>query len=461
MTSRFDWRTLVVVAVVAVGVVVGMIVYSDSQEPGSPPKGDKTSEAPGMSRLVFAVWGSDAEVAAYQHIVDAYNAESAVVNVDVESWPDADAMLDDVRSGKVTPDLYLLPRDELAETMEAEHNRPLIDLLDARGVQFGDDFSRDSVAAFSANDNLQCMPYTTSPMVMYYNTELIDFDTMEQRELPVPPEERDRWTLEQFRAAAEFASRPRTGAKGVHIEPTLEGLAPFVLSGGGRLFDDEVDPSSLALSEDGSADAMRDTLEVLRDARITLSNAQLERKSAFEWFQQGKLGMIAGFRDLTPALRETPGLRFDVMPMPVLDSAATVGRLTGVCVAEGEQDRVEQAADFLVYLVSDEAVSEVTETGYLMPTNLEVAFSPAFLQPGQEPEHAPVFNVAVQSIVLPPHIDHWRDLELVVHHDLRELLSEPVLPDLDAMLAEIDERSETVLDPPEEPGSPDPSEQEP
>jgi multiple sugar transport system substrate-binding protein len=396
---------------------------------------------------VFAVWGSVHEIAAYQRVVDDYNAHSTVVDVRIESWHDAASMLEDVRSGKVTPDLYLLPRDELKETIESGRNRPLVDLLDARGVQFGDDFSRDSVAAFSADDNLQCMPYTTSPMVMYYNTDLIDFDTMEQRELPVPSEDRDRWSLEQFRAAAEFASRPRTGAKGVYIDPTLDGLAPFLLSGGGRLFDDDVDPTSLALGEDGSVDAMRETLEVLRDPRITLSDAQLERKSAFEWFQQGRLGMIAGFRDLTPALRNTPGLRFDVLPMPVLGSSATVGRLNGVCVAEGDQDRVEQAADFLVHLVGDQAVAELAATGYVMPTNLEVAFSPEFLQPGREPEHSTVFNEAVGSIVLPPLIDVWRDLELVVRHDLAELLTEPVVVDLEAELAEIDERSQMVLGP--------------
>ena len=42
------------------------------------------------------------------------------------------------------------------------------------------------------------------------------------------------------------------------------------------------------------------------------------------------------------------------MPMPELDDDATIGDLTGVCVAEGPQERVEQSADFLVNLLSDD-----------------------------------------------------------------------------------------------------------
>ena len=456
--ARFDWRTSVAVVVVAVAVVVAMVLYSDGDGPTREGGDGPTTSAHGMSRLVFAVWGNDAEVAAYKKVVAAYNEESTVVDVHVEAWQDADAMLADVRSGEVTPDLYLLPRDELEETLEAERNRPLLDLLDVRGVSFGDEFPRDAVTAFAAEDDLQCMPYTSSPMVIYYNTDLIDFERMGARDLPVPPEDREYWTLEMFRAAATFASRPRKDSKGVYIDPTLEGLAPFVYAGGGRLFDEEQDPTSLALAEEDSADSLRQTLEVLRDPTITLTNRQVREQSALEWFQEGRLGMIAGYRDLTPALRATPGLHFDVMPMPELDDDATVGDLTGVCVAEGPQERVEQAADFLVHLLSDEAVSTIAETGYVMPTKTTVSFSDAFLQPELQPANARAFVASNRSIVLPPLLDVWAQLEDTVDPDLERLLTQPTLADLEAELEAIDERSRTVLDPEEPSDEPtDPS----
>lgn len=456
--ARFDWRTSVAVVVVAVSVVVAMVLYSDGEGPARNGGASPTHGSSGMARLVFAVWGDDNEIEAYREIVTDYNEHSTVVDVHVESWPDSASMLADIRSGEVAPDLYMLPRDELAETLEAGRNRPLLDLLDVRGVAFGDEFPRDVISAFTADDNLQCMPYTSSPMVIYYNTDLIDFERMAARDLPVPPEDREYWTLDMFRAAATFASRPRKDTKGVYIEPTLRGLAPFVYAGGGNLFDEDVEPSTLALSDEDNVDSIRQTLEVLRDPTITLTNRQLREKSAVGYFEEGRLGMIAGFRDLTPRLREVTGLRFDVMPMPELDDDATIGDLTGVCVAEGPQERVEQSADFLVNLLSDDAVTTMAATGSLMPTKLDVSFSDAFLQPGMQPENARAFVSSLRSIVLPPLLDGWSELERAVDPDLQRLLTQPSIEDLEAELEAIDEKSRTVLDPEEPEESEDPSE---
>ncbi|NYJ00031.1 multiple sugar transport system substrate-binding protein [Nocardioides thalensis] len=450
--GRLTWRTWTVVLVVAVAVVVGMLVWgeadtTDDDGPGPGPTATASTSATPMSTLVFAVWGTEAEVAAYQRVVDDYNDKSTTVDVTIEAYDDPQALQDAIDAGEVEPDLFLIRHQDLPETMAAGRNQPLQDLLDARDVHTSDGFSRDAVISFSAEDDLQCMPYTASPMVIYYNTDLIDFDRMEERELPVPNEERTSWTLEDFRAAAEFASRPRNHAKGVHIAPTLTGLAPFIYSGAGHLFDDEAEPTSLALGDDDASGAMRETLEVLRDPHLTLTDQQLEQRSPLEWFQAGKLGMIAGYRDLTPIFRQTEDLRFDVMPMPVLGSAATLGELNGVCVTAGARDRVGQAADFLVTLVSDDAVAELTSTGSVVPTNLSVALTEPFLQPGQQPDNAAVFTSTRRSIqALPLSVD-WTRLQAHVGASIAALLSQPVLDDLDAQLDLIDEMSRAVLDP--------------
>ncbi|TYL51359.1 extracellular solute-binding protein [Nocardioides sp. BGMRC 2183] len=436
--------TIGVIAVVVVAVLAAMLYLSETRET---PVAEPAPTEPEVVELDFAVYGPPAEVDAYEKVVEEYNAESEYIDVTVESWPDADAMLEDLRSGEVSPDLYLLPRTELKETIDNDRNIPLLDLLDARGVSLGDDFSRDSVAAYSYDDDLQCMPYATSPMVMYYNTDLIDFDRMAARDLPVPNEEHTAWNLDMFRAAAEFASRPRKGTRGVYVDPTLEGISPFVLSGGGSVFDDPTTPSSLALSEDDSVDALTRTLEVLRDPQLTLTTQQLARKPGLEWFKEGKVGMIAGYRDLTPELRGVDGLDFDVMPMPYLGTTATVGDLTGVCIGADAGSSAGQAADFLVHLVSDEAVSEISEVGYLQPTNIRVSYDEAFQQSDQQPAHPEVMTAGVRAIQLMPLLDDPEALETAVGPQIRQLFSKPVLgPDeLTELLAAIDARSAEVL----------------
>lgn len=449
--GRFDWRTGVVVLGVAVAVLVGMMVLASGSEEkkADPPRRPST---PAMTELDFAVWGTAEEVAAYQAVVDDYNAASLDTNVAVSSWTTSAAMLADVRSGKAKPDIYLLPRADLAETMTEKRNRPLLDLVTAREIPIGDDFAREAVAAFSADDDLQCMPYTVSPMVIYYNTELVDFEAMEAEGLPVPNEEHTGWDFAEFRAAAEFASRPRQKTRGVHIDPTLRGLAPFVYSGGGQVFNEDQDPTSLALGEDSSTDALRRTLELLRDPRLTLTSKQLAQRSALDWFKRGRLAMMAGFRNLTPELREAKGLDFDVMPMPSLGSTHTVGDLNGICLSPGRPGRADASANFLTYLLGDEAVGRLAETGSIQPAKLTVSLTDDFMQPDLAPEHAAVFTNAVRTIILSPLMTQSEELAALVAPDIRALLlTSPDLTDLQEALRAIDEKSQSLLDPDYEP----------
>jgi multiple sugar transport system substrate-binding protein len=157
--------------------------------------------------------------------------------------------------------------------------------------------------------------------------------------------------------------------------------------------------------------------------------------------------MIEGFRSLVPELRQVQGLEFDVMPMPVLDSSATVGDITGLCIAKGTK-RPATAADFMVYASGSEAVGEVAREGYLQPANQEVAFSDDFLQPDQMPATGTVFNESVTRMVIPPLLDVWDELEEAVEPYLQQMFyTEPTI-DLPLIGSEIDSVSQPILSPP-------------
>jgi multiple sugar transport system substrate-binding protein len=294
-------------------------------------------------------------------------------------------------------------------------------------------------------------------MVIYYNRALVDFEAMAERELDVPEvddedlSKRPTWSFEQFAIAADYASRPRRGVGGFYIAPTLPGLAPFIFSGGGHIFNDDEPPTSLAFSTDDTKSALEEVLPVLRDPKLSLSPEQLSEKTPLEWFREGKLGMIAGFRDLVPELRQST-VDFDILPMPVVDDAATIGALTGVCIAQ-DTEQVAESADFLVDFVSTESVSTVAAAGYLAPANTTVALSDAFLQPRKRPLHAAVSNNSIRNIRISPLIEDTAALEAAVADPIKQLMEVEVL-DLDALTEEIDLASQTVLAPPEETESP-------
>jgi multiple sugar transport system substrate-binding protein len=336
-------------------------------------------------------------------------------------------------------------RRDLSRLREDGRTVPVDELLDERFVEFGDGYARDALLAFSADQRLQCMPFEVSPTVVYYNTDLVDFERMRERGLDAPTTP-GRWTFEQFRAAAEFATRPRRGTTGVHVDPSLAGLAPFVYAGGGDLFADGDPPTSLAFSEESTREALERTLELLRSGPLTLSDTQLEQAPALEWFRRGKLAMITGDRSWVPKLRVTQGLAFDVMPIPTIDETATTGELIGFCLARRPVS-LSGAADLLVHLISDDVVRPLTRSGYLVPANQQVALSEDFLQPGRQPLSSTVFTDSVDDMVIPPLLDSWGPLQRAVDELVQTLVTAPGVLDLEAVTAEIDLASQLVLAP--------------
>jgi multiple sugar transport system substrate-binding protein len=426
---------------------VGLAACTDStKDSSSTPEPTPTSGSPTEPvDLTFGVYGEPPEIAAYTAMAKNFESVNERANVTVRSWRDHDGLRNAIEDGEPLPDVFMISRRDLQWYLENQLTRPVDSLLDERGVDFGDVYARDALEAFSSDNRLQCMPYGVSPQVIFYNQDLVDFDRMALRGLDVPQDSR-RWSWDQFVAAAKFAARPARGTKGVSIDPTLPGLSPFIYSGGGDVFDDDNDPTSLAFSHDNTVSALQTILEVFRNPKLTLTQEQLEEHSPLEWFERGDLGMIAGTRAMVPELRKVPGLRFDVMPMPTIGSQSTVGEITALCISRAAESPAT-SADFLVYLTSTDAVGQVVRAGYLQPANQEVSYSDDFLQPDKPPLSASVFNESVARMVIPPLLDTWDQLEEAVDPYLQQLLFAGPLLDLQVLCQQIDAVSQPILSP--------------
>jgi multiple sugar transport system substrate-binding protein len=428
--------------------LVALALPACEADVGPTPESQSTDAAATDHSLQFGVFGSEDELDAYASLVDVYNSLYDGAEMTMTGYASREELMGEMRETGEVPDVFLASGRDLAWLRQEGLVEPVDSLLLERGVDFGDLYARDAVLGFSADSRLQCMPVGISPTVIFYNTELVDFEKMAARGLPAPAEGLN-WNYDQFVAAVEFASRPRRGSRGIHVDPTLRGLAPFVYAAGGEVFDDPEQPTSLAFSDDATRSALGTVLQVLRDPRLTLSDRQLDRRSAMEWFKRGRLGMIPGTRELVPMLREVPDLSFDVIPVPAIERTATTGAFTGMCVS-ADTGNLTAAADFLVHMSSPVSVRRLVSPGSLVPANLEVALSDDFLQPGREPLHGQVFTNSVRAIVLPPLLDNWADLEDAVHNSIRTLLIAPVITDLELLTERIDEQSRTVLAPEEE-----------
>lgn len=420
---------------------------STADSSASPTSGSTSPTAPSSSpsllpprTLTFGVIGSAGEIDQYRTMAETYAPLERRVTVNVEGWPNDAAMLASFRSGEPVPDVFLASRRHLDYLVHNQLIQPVDQLLDDRGFDFGDEYPRSSLTAFANDNRLQCLPYDIQPSVIFYNTKLVKLGQIRDD----PPTPGEGWTVDQFAAAGRWAVNHHPDVAGIHLDPTLLGLAPFVYSGGGELYNDSTDPTSLAFSDDTNEESLTQTVRALDAPGATLSEQQLEKHTPLEWFTRGRLALLEGDSRMVPDLRAS-GVRFDVMPMPSLGTSATVGQLTGMCLSSSAKD-VATAADFLVYANSPGALDLVSFAGYLQPANQTVALSDAFQQPRQLPRHASVFTFSVKSMVYPPIVSQSDELDLAVEPLLDQMLNDTPL-EVPRMARKIDHASYRVLGP--------------
>lgn len=398
--------------------------------------------APAQLRL--GVFGSPAELAAYQQAVSTYDAEHTDVTISVQTWPTPVAMMKDLASGSPVPDVFLAGREDLAQLERDQTIAPVDEPLAARNVDLGDEYSREALEAFSADRHLQCMPYAADPDVVYYNTDLVDFDAMKAAGLPTPNSlDSGKWTVSTFAAALQYATQAGPRVRGFYLPPTLEGLAPYLYSGQGKVFDDETTPTSLDLSDPSSQRVLQELLPAVTTPGATLTARQLKKHTPLQWFERGKLAMMVGDRSIVPELREQTGLSWDVISLPSVSGTTTIGDYTGLCLSRTTKTP-QAAADLLVYLVSDTAEAIVAQAGSIVPVNNEVALSDDFLQPDLQPAHAKVFvNSIRQMHVLPVSSEVASSLDGAIGGLVTQLLAPGA--DVAGVSASIDASSQPIL----------------
>ena len=438
-TARLGGGALVVGALIA-----GCTASDPERRAPEPTEAASSSPPVDPVTLTLAVFGPRPSLEAYDELAEAFTAANPHVSVDVLRSRNPDDVLAAVRSGVDAPDVFLIEHERFPGIVEEELVQPVDGLLAERQVDFGDGYQRSGLTAFAAAASLQCMPHDVSPVVVYYNKDLVDLASL-GTETEDPPTPLDGWTWETFDAAARQAARGP--GNGVYIEPSLASLAPFVWSAGGEIVDDVQAPTTLTLSEDEPRDALEQVLALVRDPQVTPTAEELEKKSAVARFAAGELAMVLGTRALTPRLRETEGLDFDVMPLPRLSRLRTVSDMTGYCISAGTE-HTEAAADLLAFAVSREGATITTRPGYIVPSNLEVANSAVFTQPAQQPESSFIFNEGVRRTQPLPFTPSWPELVDEVRPDLERMFYAPVI-DLDELLTGIDEESQAILAPEE------------
>lgn len=434
------------------GALAGCTDDGDGPDP-SPTTSPTPSASPTVERrtLTFHVYGDATVVAAYRDIAAAYTASNPDLRIRIRDYPDATTAAEATTAeleSESGPDLFLLDQAYLPQFVNDGHLQPVDGLLEERGLEFGDDYQRVALTAFSANSGLQCMPAEMSPLVVFYNKRLVPRRQLLAQGFTLPDGVKS-WDWEDFEAAARAAAaRGRgTAVRGAYLPADLQLLTAFVRSAGSDVVDDVLEPTSLTLTSDAALETVTSIAELTRDPAVSLTPEEIVAKPPVARFLDEQLAMLVGTRSLVPQLRTVEGLRFDVFPLPSFGKSRSVADINGLCI-NADSELVEEAADFIAFAVGPIGAGIAASSGAMVPASLDSIVSDDFVQPGQQPASSEVFVSSVRRSDLMPYSEAWLDVAEVASGVLTRIYLNPDLDldeKLEPRLEKLNARSETLF----------------
>ncbi len=369
--------------------------------------------------LTFLIAGDPADEAAYRTLVAAFMAENPGLRVELLNIPSVRdfqrRLVADFAAG-APPDIFLINYRRYGPFVASGAIAPVGPFLAQSTELAAADFYPQALAAFTWQGELICLPQNMSSPVIYYNQDLFA-----AAGLPAPG---DAWTWDEFLATAQALTRDLDGdgaadQYGLGVEPTLARAAPFLWMNGGDLVDDPAAPARLTLDAPASRAALawfvalQTVHGVVPDAAAEASESSLSR------FLNGRLAMYVESRRAVPEFRLIEGFAWDVAPLPVGKMPATLLHADAFCLsAAGKQ---QAAAWRFVEFANTRAGQRIlARTGRTVPSRIDLATDPAFLDPQARPASSRVFLAAIPAMRSLPAMSTWLEVESVVDAELEQ-----------------------------------------
>jgi len=415
---------------------IGLLVLTACTQPERP------HAETGNVRIAFLISGDPADEDAYRTLVDAFTAANPEVQVDLLNIPgqgDFGRRLTADFAGGAPPDVFLINYRRYVPYVSRNAIEPL-DAYLARSTRISsEDFYQQALTAFTWQDKLMCLPQNMSSPVIYYNKALFDANSA-----PYPARD---WTWDDFLATAQALTLDLDGdgatdQYGLGIEPTLVRAAPFLWMNGGEIVDDPIAPTRLTLDSPASKAALAWFIALQTEHRVTPDAVAEAAESSLSRFINGRLAMYVESRRVVPEFRRIDLFDWDVAPLPKRGQPASILHSDAFCMAAATSHK-EAAWRFIEFANTHAGQTILARTGRTVPSRIDLAEDPAFLDPHAKPANSRVFLDAIPLLRAFPALAAWSDIEAAINAELGQAFYGQVA--LDEALRAATERSADFL----------------
>jgi multiple sugar transport system substrate-binding protein len=182
--------------------------------------------------------------------------------------------------------------------------------------------------------------------------------------------------------------------------------------------DDVARPHSLELNNPRTLKAIQWFVDLQTVHHVVPSAEAEAAEHGEDRFLNGRLGMFANSRRGVPTYRTITGFEWDVAPLPMnRGRQSNILHADAYCLASAAADK-PAAWQFIEYANSPAGQTIVAQSGRTVPSLIEVANSPAFLDPASSPAHSQVFLDTIKNLHAVPVVENWADIEEITSDEI-------------------------------------------
>jgi multiple sugar transport system substrate-binding protein len=367
--------------------------------------------------ISFAVFGDPAEQAAYETLVATFEARYPNIDIELRHTPGQNdyrrQLAADYAAG-IPPDVSLMNHRRIGNFAANELMEPLGPYLENSMVFQPEDFYPITLEAFEWRGTVMCIPQNISSLVVYYNKDMFDAAGLDYPSFD--------WTWDDFITIAKALTQDTDGdgamdQYGLGTDASFFRLVPFVVQNQGAIVDDINFPTRLTMNRQVSMEAMQWFVDWRLVHGIVPTREEEASLDSESRFIEGTTAMFLNSRRGTPTYREISTFDWDVAPLPVGVQRAGLLHTDGYCMSAQTANK-DAAWTFIEFANSPEGQAVVAATGRTVPSLIEVAESPAFLDPNAKPANNRVFLDTIPDLTRVPTIATWEEIEGTASEEL-------------------------------------------
>lgn len=312
--------------------------------------------------ITLAGWSSsDAENAALQDAIDAFEEANPNVQVELSLSPDYVTTQQTAFASGDYAEVFYIDSSKLPDWVEAGVVAP------AEGmVEEVEDFYPSLIEVFTYNGTFYCPPKDFSTMTLQYNKDMFDAAGLEY---PT-----DDWTWDDLRAAAEALTGTNENGEevlGLVTPPNLERWLPFLYQAGGNLFDES---GALTLETPEAQEALDFYVGMVNDG-IAGPPSEVDAGWGGEAFGNQRVAMAMEGNWVIDYLRQQfPDLNWGVVQLPAGPAGEATMTFTVCYGVAADNEHPEESWALVNFLTGVEGAQQVAETSFgVMPTRASAA----------------------------------------------------------------------------------------